>query len=83
MKRIKNENGHYVPSLFETVLFLSTCDTPLGDLCKDMIDDNTYIHFDNIDETWWYLNTLIEKHGKHLDEPVRRLKTIYSTIYRS
>lgn len=82
MKKIKNENNHNVPNLYETLLFLTNCDSPLGDLCKDMIEDEN-VHFDNIEETWWYLNTLIEKHGKYLDEPIRRLKTIYSTIYRS
>jgi hypothetical protein len=80
---MKNLYGNSIPSLKETVLFLSKCDTPLGDLCKDMIEDENNIHWNDIDETWWYLNEMKNKYGNHLDEPIRRLKTIYSTIYKS
>ena len=72
-----------IPSLKETIIFLSKCDTPLGDLCNDILDNEKDFYLDNIEETWWYLNDLKKKYGNHLDEPIRRLKTIYSTIYKS
>lgn len=72
-----------IPSLRETMVFLSKCDTPLGDLCNDILNNGKYFHLDNIEETWWYLNELKKQYGNHLDEPIRRLKTIYSTIYNS
>lgn len=83
MEYLKNFYGNKVPSLKETILFLSKCDTPLGDLCNDILDNKEDFHFNNIEETWWYLNELKNQYGNHLDEPIRRLKTIYSTIYKS
>lgn len=83
MEYLKNFYGNDIPSLKEVIVFLSNCDTPLGDLCNDILDNENDFYLDNIDETWWYLNELKKQHGSHLDEPIRRLKTIYSTIYKS
>lgn len=83
MELTKNFYDLDIPSLKEVIVFLSNCDTPLGDLCNDILRNEKDFHFDDIEETWWYLNELKKQHGSHLDEPIRRLKTIYSTIYKS
>ena len=81
--QVKGLYGTDIPSLKETILFLSKCDTPLGDLCKDILDKENEFDFDDIEITWHKLNEIKIKYGNHLDEPIRRLKTIYSTIYKS
>lgn len=81
---MKLTNGFYntdIPSLLDVVQFLSWCDTPLGDLCHDILSVDDF-PFDNTENAWEYLNNI--RIGKdYLDEPIRRLKTIYSTIYKS
>jgi hypothetical protein len=81
---MKLTNGFYntdIPSLLDVVKFLSWCDTPLGDLCHDILSVDDF-PFDNTENAWEYLNNI--RIGKdYLDEPIRRLKTIYSTIYKS
>lgn len=81
MELIKGFYDTDIPSLKDTILFLSNCDTVLGDLCHDILRDE-YFPFDNAEEAWEYLNK--KRIGKdYLDEPIRRLKTIFSTIYKS
>jgi len=80
---MKNFYGNDIPSLKETIEFLTNCDTPLGDLCRDILDTQHNFNLDDIEETWDYLNKMLYKYGNHLDEPIRRLKTIYKTIYKS
>ncbi len=81
MELIKGFYDTDIPSLKDTILFLSNCDTVLGDLCNDILSDKNF-PFDNTDDAWEYLNN-IRIGRNHLDEPIRRLKTIFSTIYKS
>lgn len=69
-------------SLYDIVKFLKNLDTPLGDLCSDIIKDENF-PFDNIELAWIYLNNIKNSKGNYLDEPIRRLKTVYSTIVKS
>ena len=81
MKTTKGLYGTEIPSLEQLIKFLSICDTPLGDLCNDIIRDENF-PYNDAELAWHYLNSI--RIGKdYLDEPIRRLKTIYSTIYKS
>lgn len=71
----------YMVTLKDVVEFLKDIDSPLGDLCYDILKDKNF-PFENVESSWRYLN--LKRYGKdYLDEPIRRLKTIYSTIVRS
>lgn len=83
MEFIKGNYGTDIPSLKETIIFLSKCNTPLGDLCNDILDTQNLFDFNNVEEVWRKLNNIKLQHGDYLDEPIRRLKTIYMTIYKS
>lgn len=63
------------------IVYLKDIDTPLGNLCGDILEDNNF-PFEDIDKAWEYLNN-IRKGNDYLDEPIRRLKTIYKTIENS
>lgn len=65
----------------DIVIFLQNLDTPLGDLCYDILNDINFPFYDT-EKIWEYLNN-IRKGKDYLDDPIRRLKTIYSTIERS
>lgn len=69
-------------TLKEVVLFLTDIDSPLGDLCHSILSDKSFPYHD-IDEAWEYLNNMKRKSGKDIDEPIRRLKTVYRTIAKS
>lgn len=71
----------FPPTLKDTIIFLSNCDSPLGDLCGDILNDKKFPYY-STEKAWEYLNK--KRKGKdYLDEPIRRLKTIYSTIENS
>jgi len=76
-------NKQYYLSFKDIVLFLSNEDSIIGDLCLDMLDDKKFNWNWTDEETYSYLNTMRIQHGDHLDEPIRRLKTIYQTIKRA
>ena len=80
MEYMKDIYGNDIPSLKDTIKFLTECDNPLGDLCRDMLDDEKNFDFNDVDETWWYLNYLESQHGPHLTEPIICLKRIYNTM---
>lgn len=76
-------NKQYYLSFKDIVLFLSKEDSIIGDLCLDMLDDKKFNWDWTDEETYNYLNTMRIQCGDHLDEPIRRLKTIYQTIKRA
>ena len=76
-------NKQYYLSFKDIVLFLSKEDSIIGDLCLDMLDDKKFNWDWTDEETYSYLNTMRIQYGDHLDEPIRRLKTIYQTIKRA
>jgi hypothetical protein len=82
--KIRRENNmQTLLSFKDIVVFLSNEDSVIGDLCIDLLDDSKF-DFNQQDEVIYnYLNNLVRTNGNHLDEPVRRLKTIYQTIKRA
>ena len=69
-----------IPTIKETAQFLSNCDTPLGDLCREMLNDK-YFPFYDIKAAWAYLNELII--DDYYADSIRRFKTIYNSIKNS
>lgn len=83
IKRNYLKEGENLYTFKEIVLFLSKEDSIIGDLCIDLLSDKNF-NWDWDDEAKYeYLNALIFRHGHHLDEPIRRLKTIWQTIKRA
>lgn len=69
-------------TLKEVIVFLSTVDTPLGYLCSDILSFKNF-PYDDIEKAWAYLNHYNIKNDDYFNDPIRRLKTVYSTIIRS
>lgn len=63
--------------LIDLCRLLIDIDSPLGDLCNDILRDTEFPQSDK--EGWKYLN--IKRIGRYyLEEPCDRLKTIYNAI---
>ncbi len=80
MEKTNNKYGCKVPSLKEVTLFLANCDSPLGDLCNDMLSSTGNINFDDPKETTWYLKEVIAKKGEYIRRPVKAFLQIYKLI---
>ena len=64
----------------ELVNFLSQIESPLGDLCKDLLDDDNFLKYRSDEKIISYLESLWSEHGNYLHEPIFRLKMIYDCI---
>lgn len=80
MEKTNNIYGCKVPSLKELVLFLSNCDSPLGDLCNDMLSSTGNIHFDKPKEALIYLNNVISIRHPYTKDPIKALEKIYKLM---
>lgn len=80
MEKTNNKYGCEVPSLKEITMFLSNCDSPLGDLCNDMLDPTGEINFNDEKEALWYLNNVVAKRGDYIAEPIKAFTKIYKLI---
>ena len=69
-----------IPSIKDIATFISTkCDTPLGDLCKDILSDGDF-PFDSFEDAWKYISKKVEQHGDHLKQPSRDFRKIYQIL---
>lgn len=77
---LHKEDNSYM-KMWQLVDFFADMDNMIGDLCSDLQADGT-IYTINESEVKDYLTQIAIKYP-HTDNAVRRLKTIYSTIYNS
>lgn len=70
----------YNKSLKQIVNYLKNIDNPLGDLCSDILRDDSF-PIQDVEKAWEYLDHLV-KYGRrdYLYEPINDLKTIYDII---
>lgn len=78
MEKVKNDYNCEIPSIREIVTFLSNCDTPLGDLCNDMLSDNDF-QFNSFKETWKILSKKVKQYD-YLKRPCRDFRKICEII---
>jgi len=66
-------------SLKQIINYLKNIDNPLGDLCSDILRDDSF-PINDVEKAWEYLDHLVKFGRDYLYEPIIDLKTIYDII---